>query len=102
MTLAPFLPSSTCPAAAKQEILTNGNALPHQPLANGHNDTSPQNHEVEGDSTPLRALCTRLNAQITTFLYEDVKTEKLKATQAQTRISLQIIQEALDRYPQVP
>lgn len=102
MTLAPFLPRSTCPAAAKQETLTNGHALPRQPLANGHSETnSPQNHTIEGDSTPLRALCTRLNAQITTFLHEDVKSEKLKATQAQTRISLQIIQEALDRYPQV-
>lgn len=104
MTLAPFLPTSACPAAAKQETLINGHALPHQPLlANGHSDTDfPQNHTVEGERTPLRALCTRLNAQITTFLHEDVKTEKLKATQAQTRISLQIIQEALDRYPQVP
>lgn len=103
MTLAPFLPQSTCPPAAKQETLTNGHALPHQPFANGNSDTNyPQNQTVEGDSTPLRTLCTRLNAQITTFLHEDVKTEKLKATQAQTRISLQIIQEALERYPQVP
>lgn len=103
MTFAPFLSRSACPAAAKQETLTNGYALPHQPLANGHSDTySPQNYTVEGNSTPLRALCTRLNAQITAFLHEDVKTEKLRATQAQTRISLQIIQEALDRYPQVP
>lgn len=103
MTLAPFPPRSTCPATAKQETPTNGHALSHQPLANGHSETnSPENHTIEGDSTPLRALCTRLNAQITTFLHEDVKTEKLKATQAQTLVSLQIIQEALDRYPQVP
>lgn len=97
MTLAPLLPSLTsCPTAVKRH------ALPHQTLANGYSDTSlPQDPIVEGDSTPLRDLCTRLNAQITTFLHEDVKTERLKATQAQTRISLQIIQEALDRYPQV-
>lgn len=103
MTLAPLLPSLTSyPSTAKQETLTNGHALPHQPLANGHSDTSPpQDPIAEGDSTPLRNLCSRLNAQITTFLHEDVKTERLKATQAQTRISLQIIQEALDRYPQV-
>lgn len=76
--------------------------FPTNPSQNGHSDTSlPQDPIVEGDSTPLRDLCTRLNAQITTFLHEDVKTERLKATQAQTRISLQIIQEALDRYPQV-
>lgn len=103
MTLAPLLPSLTsCPTAAKQETLTNSHTLPHQPLANGHSDTSPpQNPIVGGDNSPLRELCTRLNAQITTFLHEDVKTERLKATQAQTRISLKIIQEALDRYPQV-
>lgn len=102
MTFAPFLPSLACTAAAKQETLSNGHVLPHQPLANGHNDINlPQDPIVYGDSTPLRALCTRLNAQIMTFLHEDVKTERLKATQAQTRISLQIIQEALDRYPQV-
>ena len=103
MTLAPLLSSLTsAPTAAKQETLTNGRALPHQPLANGHSETSPsQDPIVERDSTPLRNLCTRLNAQITTFLHEDVKTERLKATQAQTRISLQVIQEALDRYPQV-
>lgn len=102
MTLAPFLPSITSPAtaAAKQITLTNGHALPHQSLANGHSDTdTSQDLIVECDSTPLRTLCIRLNAQITTFLYEDAKTERLKATQAQTRLSLQIIQEALDRYP---
>ncbi|MCJ1429007.1 hypothetical protein MMC29_006920, partial [Sticta canariensis] len=48
--------------------------------------------------TPLRALCASLNAQVTAFLDEDVKTEKLKSAQTQTRRSLQIIQEALDKY----
>lgn len=54
---------------------------------------------TNGDATPLRALCASLNAQVTAFLAEDVKTERLKSAQAQTRISLQIIQEALDNYP---
>lgn len=59
----------------------------------------PVKEPLTTDDTPLRALCASLNAQVTAFLDEDVKTEKLKFAQAQTRISLQIIQEALDRYP---
>ncbi|KAI4258705.1 MAG: hypothetical protein L6R35_007469, partial [Caloplaca aegaea] len=50
-------------------------------------------------TTPLRSLCASLHAQITAFLSEDVPTEKLRAVQRQTRLSLSIIQSALDRYP---
>ena len=49
-------------------------------------------------SASLRSLCATLHAQITAFLQEDVQTERLKGVQAQTRKSLGIIQEALDRY----
>lgn len=52
-----------------------------------------------GDAHPLRALCAKLHSQIEAFLDENVKSARLQAVQAQTRRSLQIIQEALDRYP---
>ncbi|KAL8742031.1 MAG: hypothetical protein Q9190_005425, partial [Brigantiaea leucoxantha] len=46
----------------------------------------------------LRSLCATLHAQITAFLQEDVPTERLRNVQAQTRNSLTIIQNALNRY----
>ena len=51
-----------------------------------------------GDATALRTLCAQLHEKVNSFLNEDVKTERLRATQAQTRRSLAVIQEALDRY----
>ena len=55
-----------------------------------------------GDSSALRDLCSKLHNQVTAFLQEDVKTERLKAVQAQVRQSLAIIQEALDKYEYTP
>ena len=57
------------------------------PLQNGDND-----------NTPLRMLCAELHEKVTAFLQENFKTERLRATQAQTKRSLAVIQEALDRY----
>lgn len=54
---------------------------------------------ANGDSNTLRILCARLHSRITAFLDENVKSARLQAVQAQTRLSLKIIQEALDRYP---
>ena len=53
---------------------------------------------TNGDTSPLRNLCAELHDKVTSFLQEDLKTERLKATQEQTRRSLAVIQEALDRY----
>ncbi|MCJ1451580.1 3'-phosphoadenosine 5'-phosphosulfate sulfotransferase [Mycoblastus sanguinarius] len=61
--------------------------------------THQQQPMSNGDSTPLRTLCAQLHEQITAFLQEDVQTEMLKNVQAQTRHSLGIISEALERYP---
>ena len=49
-------------------------------------------------ATSLRALCAQIHARIEAFLQEDVETEKLRRVQAQTRISLGVISEALQRY----
>lgn len=63
------------------------------PLSNGGDTPSTSTN------TALRSLCATLHAQITAFLSEDVPTERLRAVQRQTRLSLAIIQSALDRYP---
>ncbi|KAI4231958.1 MAG: hypothetical protein LQ349_005271 [Xanthoria aureola] len=60
---------------------------------------SLQNGDSDSDSDSLRSLCASLHSQITAFLQEDVPTETLRAVQAQTKKSLAIIQQALDRYP---
>ncbi|KAL8932690.1 MAG: hypothetical protein Q9216_006727, partial [Gyalolechia sp. 2 TL-2023] len=67
-------------------------------LSTANNQTPTAQALQNGDSTSLRSLCATLHAQITAFLQEDVPTERLKAVQAQTRKSLAIIQEALNRY----
>ena len=51
-----------------------------------------------GDSSSIRALCSELHVKVEAFLQEDVKTKTLRSVQAQTRKSLAIIQEALDKY----
>ena len=51
-----------------------------------------------GDSSALRELCSKLHNQVTAFLQEDVKTERLKAVQKQARQSLAGVQEPVDRY----
>ena len=56
-----------------------------------------ESYNTNGDH-PLRKLCTAVHDRIEAFLQEDVPTERLRKVQAQTRISLGIIQEALDRY----
>ncbi|KAL8934352.1 MAG: hypothetical protein Q9211_005270, partial [Gyalolechia sp. 1 TL-2023] len=71
---------------------------PADPLSTAINQVPKAQALQNGDSTSLRALCATLHARITAFLQEDVPTERLKAVQAQTRKSLAIIQEALDRY----
>ncbi|MCJ1252247.1 3'-phosphoadenosine 5'-phosphosulfate sulfotransferase [Lignoscripta atroalba] len=57
----------------------------------------PHAQQANGQHS-LRALCSKLNAQVEAFLQEDVQTERLKRVQDQTRISIHVIQEALKRY----
>ena len=63
-----------------------------EPLANGAAES------VNG-SSPLRALCILLRSRIEAFLQKDVQKEKLRNVQAQTRTALDVVLEALDRYP---
>lgn len=74
----------------------------HDPSRENQSDIAQPPVEIvlsNGDSHPLQALCARLHSQVVAFLDENFKSTNLQAVQAQTRRSLQIIQEALDRYP---
>ncbi|TKA67574.1 hypothetical protein B0A49_06724 [Cryomyces minteri] len=50
------------------------------------------------DPLPLPLLCAKINARVAAFLAADAATERLRRVQEQTRISLGVIEEALDRY----
>ena len=96
----------------KDPTSTNPQINDHLSLSNSLNGQSPGHHSIidqpptakallNGDSHPLRALCDSLHSQITTFLEEHFTSVRLQAVQAQTRHSLQIIQEALDSHPYI-
>ncbi|KAF1969670.1 adenine nucleotide alpha hydrolases-like protein [Bimuria novae-zelandiae CBS 107.79] len=66
----------------------------------------PSARDVDVPSSPLVApapqpfpeLCARIHARVAAFLDEQHDSERLKSLQAQTRISLDIICEALEKY----
>lgn len=43
-------------------------------------------------------ICARIHDRISTFLIEETNEQNLRSVQEQTRISLGVISEALDRY----
>jgi len=46
----------------------------------------------------LPELCAKVHARVEAFLHAEASTESLKAVQDQSRLSLKIIDEALERY----
>ncbi|KAL9104553.1 MAG: hypothetical protein Q9163_000527 [Psora crenata] len=61
----------------------------------------PAPQVLNGEAHPLRLLCTELHTKIEAFLQKDIEEERLRAVQAQCRHSLDIIHEALNRYPYI-
>lgn len=59
---------------------------------------SADSASIDGDGLPLPELCARVHARVESFLNKEPKTERMRGTQAQTRISLAVIEEALERY----
>jgi FAD synthetase len=47
---------------------------------------------------PLPTLCERIHDRVTKFLQEDATDARLKTAQEQTRISLRVIESALEQY----
>ena len=53
---------------------------------------------VNNTPPPFHELCARINDRITTFLDAKDVSDRIKNVQEQTRISLEVIAEALERY----
>jgi hypothetical protein len=62
--------------------------------------TTTQSPAMKLPSAPLslRDICANLNDRLTAFLEEEPATERLRNVQAQTRIALDVVAQALDRY----
>lgn len=62
---------------------------------------APHASNSTGDSATntLRDLCVDLNEKIKSFLSQKSDDPRVQSTQARTRESLKIVDEALDRYP---
>ncbi|RPA97440.1 adenine nucleotide alpha hydrolases-like protein [Choiromyces venosus 120613-1] len=79
---------------------TNSTSPPLQKIDAGQNsqasDVAPA--PSEGPEEDLYTTCTRLSLQVQSFLETDHSSELLKGVQHQTRISLDVIEEALRRY----
>lgn len=63
-------------------------------MSNGYNEDS----FLPEQQLPLAELCTHINAKVTAFLETEPKDEAMRRVQDQTRISLNVIDEALKRY----
>jgi len=70
-----------------------------EPLFGVRSDASGTTETIAQDNEPdLSALCNKVHARITAFLDTEPATDRLRKVQEQTRLSLRIIDEALDRY----
>jgi len=70
-----------------------------EPLLGVSSDEAGRTETIAPDHEPdLAALCVKVHARIAAFLDADASTERLKRVQEQTRLSLKIIGEALERY----
>ena len=72
------------------------------PGVNG-DDTNHANHASitsfpEESSRSLAEVCEKVHGKVEAFLNAEPKTERVRAAQAQTRRSLNVIEEALRRY----
>lgn len=66
----------------------------------GHNDpkSDPTSPLVDDTPLPFPQLCAKIHDRIEAFLDEKDVSPRVKGVQEQTRISLRVIEEALDRY----
>jgi len=79
-----------------------GNYFSNGDLPNGGaQKPSPPSPLQPAKPLPLSELCSRVHERVTTFLMQDVTTQRLKSVQEQTRISLSVIQKALRQYKYV-
>lgn len=58
----------------------------------------PDSPLVDHAPLPFPDLCSRIHARVQAFLDEHHDSDRLRSLQAQTRISLDVIADALDKY----
>jgi hypothetical protein len=69
----------------------------------GHQSDDKQDYTIRRitsqEQTPaLPALCAQIHELVETFLHTEPRNERIRAVQAQSRISLDVIEEALQKY----
>jgi FAD synthetase len=52
----------------------------------------------QSDPPSLPVICAQVHDRLETFLAAEPKTERIRAVQEQSRLSLRIIEEALEKY----
>lgn len=73
-----------------------------EPLLGVASDNAGRTETIAPNAEPdFSALCTKVNARIAAFLDAAPATERLRSVQEQTRLSLRILEEALERYRSV-
>ena len=72
--------------------------MPKPAVALNSHATATLDNYNDGPPQSLPALCADLHTRVEAFLAQDFEAENLRSAQAQTRISLGIIREALERY----
>lgn len=70
--------------------------MPPEPDERAKSDQHLANGEK--DDQTLSSLCAELHARVSAFLAEEALNDRLKKVQEQTRISMSVISEALNRY----
>jgi len=70
-----------------------------QSLLGIRSDGTGRTETIAQDNEPdLSALCSKVHARLAAFLNAEPSTERLRKVQEQTRLSLKICDEALDRF----
>jgi FAD synthetase len=65
---------------------------------NHANHVSITSSSVEGAELSFAEVCEKVHGKVDAFLDAEPKTERVRAVQAQTRRSLNVIEQALRRY----
>lgn len=73
--------------------------MPHPPVLGVPSDSHGNTSTITRDPPQaLPELCARVHQRLEAFLHAEPATERLRQVQEQSRRSLKILEEALDRY----
>ncbi len=73
--------------------------MPETPSgAHGDSNGSLESIVHAGGDIPLPKLCAQIHERVEAFLSAESRDDRIKSVQAQSRISLDVIEEALEKY----